>query len=225
MKKSNTFVTFIGSRGSGKTTVADELAKNLSNLGSNVLRQHQGLSDGISFRGISKAIMLWRYFDLEIIKKIGFCGRARRTIPSLYRLYLPLAFSKDLTDLNLHGDILIYDSNFLRGMIQAFVSQEMHLAEIRNFYEDKILTKTDEVLIVVIATDPKIAVERWIERDSVKIRNEKFAEEISNREQLQGNIRAVVQELSQLSKVKVIELRGENSPSDNARRIVNHLKN
>ena len=42
MKKSNTFVTFIGSRGSGKTTVADELAKNLSNLGSNVLRQHPG---------------------------------------------------------------------------------------------------------------------------------------------------------------------------------------
>ena len=33
MKKSNTFVTFIGSRGSGKTTVADELAKNLSDLG------------------------------------------------------------------------------------------------------------------------------------------------------------------------------------------------
>ena len=225
MKKSNTFVTFIGSRGSGKTTVADELAKNLSNLGSNVLRQHQGLSDGISFRGISKAIMLWRYFDLEIIKKIGFCGRARRTIPSLYRLYLPLAFSKDLTDLNLHGDVLIYDSNFLRGMIQAFVSQEMQLAEIRNFYEEKILSKIDQLIIVVIATDPKIAVERWLARDSVKICDQKFDEEISDREQLQGNIQVVVQDLSQCSKVEVIELRGENSPIDNAKQIVNHLTN
>ena len=169
--------------------------------------------------------MLWRYFDLEIIKKIGFCGRTRRTIPSLYRIYLPLAFSKDLTDLNLHGDVLIYDSNFLRGMIQAFVSQEMQLAEIRNFYEEKILSKIDQLIIVVIATDPKIAVERWLARDSVKICDQKFDEEISDREQLQGNIQVVVQDISQCSKVEVIELRGENSTSDNAKQIVNQLSN
>ena len=112
MKKSKTFVSFIGSRGSGKTTIADELAKSLSDLGSNVVRQHQGLSDGVSIKGIAKAIMLWRYFDLEIIKKIGFCGRAPRKIPSLYRLYLPLALSKDLAYLQCYKDVLIYDSNF-----------------------------------------------------------------------------------------------------------------
>ena len=225
MKKSNTFVTFIGSRGSGKTTVADELAKNLSDLGSNVVRQHQGLSDGISIKGIANAIMLWRYFDLEIIKKIGFCGRAPRKLPSLYRLYLPLALSKDLTDLQSHGDVLIYDSNFLRGMIQAFVSQEIQLPEIRNFYEEKILSKTDQVIIVVIATDPKIAVERWLARDSVKICDEKLDKEISDREQLQDNIEIVVKELLQCLKVKVIELKGENLPKDNAKQIVNQLMN
>lgn len=223
MKKSNTFVTFIGSRGSGKTTVADKLAKNLSDLGLNVVRQHQGLSDGLSFKGLAKAIMLWRYFDLEIIQKIGFCGREPRKIPSLYRLYLPLAFSKDLTDLQSNGDVLIYDSNFLRGVIQAFVRHEIQLPEIRNFYEEKIVSKADLVIIVVIATDPKIAVERWLARDSVKICDEKFDKEIFDRKQLQGNIDVVVQELSHCSKVKVIELQGENSPSDNAKQILNHL--
>ena len=223
MKKSNTFVAFMGSRGSGKTTVADELAKNLSDFGLNVVRQHQGLSDGISFKGIAKAIMLWRYFDLEIIKKIGFCGRASRKIPSLYRLYLPLAFSKDLKDLQLFGDVLIYDSNFLRGMIQAFINNEIQLPDIRNFYENKILSKTDQVIIVVIATDPKIAVERWLARDSMKICDDKFDKEICDRKQLQGNIDVVAQELAQCLKVKVIELQGENLPSDNAKKILHQL--
>ena len=148
-----------------------------------------------------------------------------RKIPSLYRLYLPLAFSKDLTDLQSHGDILIYDSNFLRGMIQALVSQEIQLPEIRNFYEEKILSKTDQVIIVVIATDPKIAVERWLARDFVKICDEKFDKEICDRKQLQGNVDVVVRELSQCLKVKVIELQGENLPSDNAKQIVHHLMN
>ena len=223
MKKSNAFVTFMGSRGSGKTTVADELARNLSDLGSNVVRQHQGLSDGISIKGIAKAILLWRYFDLEIIKKIGFCGRAPRKIPSLYRLYLPLAFSKDLKDVQSHGDVLIYDSNFLRGMIQAFVRQEIQLQEIRSFYEEKILSKIDQVVIVVIATDPTIAVKRWLARDSVTICDEKFDKEICDRKHLQSNIDVVVDELSQCLNVTIIELQGENSPSDNVKQILHHL--
>ena len=104
--------------------------------------------------------------------------------------------------------------------MQAFVSQEIQLSEIRNFYEEKILSKTDQVIIVVIATDPRIAIERWLARDSIKICDEQIEKEIHDREQLQGNIDVVVQELSQCLKVKVIELQGENLPSVNAKHII-----
>ena len=116
MTKHKTLISFIGSRGSGKTTIANELIKNLESCGYHTLRQHSGLAGGITFKSVYNAIVLWRYFDWEVMKKIGFCGRSRRVFPSLYRIYLPLALSKDISELKRGTDVLIYDSN-LRGII------------------------------------------------------------------------------------------------------------
>lgn len=219
MEKNKICVSFIGSRGSGKTTVADELAKSLCNLGKGVLRQHKGLSGGFNIRTLWNAIMLWRYFDWEVTRKIGFCGRPPRIIPSLYRLYLPLAFSKDLSDLERNGDVLIYDSNFLRGMMQAFLHREIKVTEIINFYESKILSRLDKMLIVVLDTPPRLAIDRWITRDNINITDEEIEKEIHNRHRLQYAINAVVAEIAKSPKVKVVRLKGNKLPDDNVRQI------
>lgn len=220
MKKNKVFVSFIGSRGSGKTTIADALTKNLSKSQTKVLRQHQGLSSGISIKGLWNAITLWRYFDPEIVKKIGFCGRPARKLPSLYRLYLPLAFSKDLFDLGRKGDVLIYDSNFLRGMLQAVLQKELQVTQVVDFYQRKILSNLDEVIIVVVVTDPRLAIARWISRDKVNISDEEIEKEILIRQYFQNATDKFVTELAKSPKVKVIWLEGDELPKANAMKII-----
>jgi len=220
MTNNKIFISFIGSRGSGKTTVADELAKSLCKLEKRVLRQHQGLSGGLSIRGLWNAITLWSYFDREIVSKIGFCGRPARRTPSLYRLYLPLAFSKDIFELGRRGDVLIYDSNFMRGMMQAFVQRELQITQVVDFYERKILSKLDQVLIVVIDTDPRLAIDRWMSRDNVNIADEEIEKEIRSRQSLQFAIDTFVTNLAKSQKVKVIRLRGDELPNNNVIQIL-----
>lgn len=212
MKQHSIFVSFIGSRGSGKTTVANLLAKDLKCLGYRTQRQHRGLARGLSIKGIYNAIALWRYFDWEVMKKIGFCGRSRRLLPSLYQIYLPLAFAKDVSKLKRNSDILIYDSNFLRGMMQALLHEEIKINDITDFYHRKILSELNHMLIVVIDTNPLIAIQRWIDRDEVHVSQSDINKEIKVRIEFQKAVDIVVNALADLPKVQVINLNGDNSP-------------
>lgn len=212
MKQHSIFISFIGSRGSGKTTVANLLAKDLKCLGYRTQRQHRGLARGRSIKSIYNAIALWRYFDWEVMKKIGFCGRSRRLLPSLYQIYLPLAFAKDVSKLKRNSDILIYDSNFLRGMIQALLHEEIKINDITDFYQRKILSELNHMLIVVIDTNPLIAVQRWIDRDEVHVSQSDINKEIKVRIDFQKAVDVVVNALADLPKVQVINLNGDNSP-------------
>jgi thymidylate kinase len=220
MKGPNIFISFIGSRGSGKTTVAKILAKNLEDLGFCTTRQHLGLVGGITFKNIFNALILWRYFDWEVMKKIGFCGRSKRLLPSLYRIYLPLAFMKDISKLNQNNDVLIYDSNFLRGMMQGLLSHKIESSDISIFYKSKILPNLNRMIVVVIDTDPKLAISRWIERDNVNITEEDVEKEIEERDLLQKASNKVVNVLLDLPKVQVIRLKGEDSPEKNVKKIL-----
>lgn len=220
MKRPKIFISFIGSRGSGKTTVANALAENLEDLGFRTMRQHRGLVGGITFKNIYNALTLWRYFDWEVMKKIGFCGRSNRLLPSLYRIYLPLAFIKDVSKLNQTTDVLIYDSNFLRGMMQGLLSHKIEASDIAIFYKSKILPKLNKMIIVVIDTDPKVAISRWIERDDVHITKQDLKKEIEDRILLHKAANTVADVLSNVPKVQVIRLKGNVTPEKNAKKVL-----
>ena len=223
MKRPKVFISFIGSRGSGKTTVANELAKNLEDLGFRTTRQHRGLVGGITFNNIYNALTLWKYFDWEVMKKIGFFGRSNRLLPSLYRIYLPLAFMKDVSKLNQKSDVLIYDSNILRGMMQGLLRHEIEGSDIAVFYKSKILPKLNRLIIVVIDTDPRVAINRWIERDDVNITKEELEKEIEDRVMLQKATNTVAGVLSKLPKVQLIRLKGDDPPEKNIKKILNYF--
>ena len=145
-------------------------------------------------------------------EKIGFCGRSRRLLPSLYRIYLPLAFAKDVSNLKHNSDVLIYDSNFLRGMMQSLLHEEIKINDITDFYQRKILSEINHMLIVVIDTNPLISIQRWIDRDEVHVSQSDIDREIKVRIQFQKAVDIVVNALADLPKVQVIKLNGDNSP-------------
>lgn len=223
MNKTKTFVSFIGSRGSGKTTIASKLAENLESLGFCTLRQHRGLNEGMTLKGFYNAIVLWRYFDIEIMKKIGFCGRSRRLIPSLYRLYLPLAFNKDVLQLRNAKDVLIYDSNFLRGMMQAFYKDKIELNEFVGFFKRKILPRIDTFLLVVVDTDPEIAIERWLARDKVSLTLENLEMNIRDRIAQKCVVKTITSALIKVPNVKVLTINGSDPVDKNAKQILKEL--
>lgn len=216
MKNKSTLISFLGSRGSGKTTIANIVYENLNRDGQVCIRQHPGFKKHPLLPGLATAISLWRFFDFRMMKSFGFVGRRKRKMPSMYRIYLPLAFSHDLHQLKKRrANFLIYDSNVLRGLIAAVNNGEIEIQEILDLYQDKILSKV-EILFVVVDTDPAEAVRRWIERDKAQLTENEIAEEVSARVKLMENINFVIDALSKLPNVEIQRLDGGDSPEKNA---------
>lgn len=220
-KKNGTLISFVGSRGSGKTTIAQLVCAELEQCGYTCLRQHQGLARRPFFKNLTKALYLWRFFDLETMRALGFYGRTPRRKPSLYRLYLPLAFAHDLHKLaRKDGDVLVYDSNVFRGLAAAAGRGEIGENFISDFYSRKVLSKVRRVVLVVVETDPEEAVARWIERDDVELTDDEFSAEIAQRAQVQRTTEMVVGAIEKLPEVSVVRLDGEMAPEENAKHVV-----
>lgn len=226
IKKNGIFISFLGSRGSGKTTIADFVYNRLEKRGLSCLRQHPGFKRRPFLQGIITAVSLWRFFDLETIIFFGFRGRKRRWWPSLYRLYLPLAFAHDLHYLaNRNKDVLIYDSNILRGIISAVASGAMKSREVEDLYKKRVLSKVNNVILVVVDTDPAESVKRWVARDKVVLSEATRKIAVEERITLAHDINVVVDILSKLPHVSVIHLNGDIAPEENADRVMGSIGN
>lgn len=220
-KKNGVLVSFIGSRGSGKTTIANVVDNELRDLEYTCARQHVGLSRRPLWKGILTAISLWRFFNYEIMRYLGFYGRSRRWVPSLYRLYLPLAFMHDINLLKTErADVLIYDSNVFRGLIASLEKKELSEQEIQQFYKRHILSEVDQVTLAVIDTSPDEGVERWQERDGVILTPEEKQKEVKQRLKTQRATEVLIRTLQDLDAVHVVRLDGSRLPAENAARIV-----
>lgn len=224
MKNKGTLICFLGSRGSGKTTIANILAESFKNQGKTCARQHPGFRKHPILPSLITATYLWRFLDFKMMKYFGFIGRSKKGRPSLYRLYLPLALNHDLIKFSKgKTDFLIYDSNILRGIIAAYDSKQIKKEEILDLYNEKILSKTSETVFVVVNTDSNEAVSRWINRDGVQLSENDRAQEIENRNELIKRTNAVIDVLSELPNSKIIYLDGYNSPEENANKIINSI--
>ncbi len=160
------------------------------------------------------------------VTRFGFCGRKKRILPSLYRFYLPLAFAHDLHELSVgRADFLVYDSNILRGLISALSSGTIDSNKITDLYKNKILSKINQIIFVVIETDPAEAVSRWVARDKIELSDEEKQKAISERLKLTQETNAMIEVLAKLPEVKVIRLDGNIAPETNARQIVNSIIN
>lgn len=224
--KETTFISFIGSRGSGKTTVADATYDLLEQRGYTVQRQHVGLVRRPLGRALYNAIMLWRFFDFTVMKYFGFYGRTRRTLPSIYRLYLPLALMHDLHQVVTHrADVLIYDSNILRGIMSAMSQPDFSEDAIREVYKTKIASKVDKVILVVVETDSAEAVRRWQLRDDVHLSPEQYEQEVERRTNEKRVVDATVNLIAAIPNVSVITLDGFLLPAENAAFIAQEVVN
>ncbi len=225
MKDKGIFISFVGSRGAGKTTVANALADKLAELGYSCIRQHRGLSRRPFFKSVLNAIYLWRFFDLELFFALGFRGRKRRLWPSLYRLYMPLAFSSDLHRLSSgEADILIYDSNIMRGLMSAVADGNIEPNSIANLYKRKILPKLSKVVFVFLDTDPEEAINRWLKRDKVTLHAKDRESALTERLKDRDIVRTVLSTLQSLENVSVLYLDGNSDVADNASTIFDHIK-
>lgn len=224
MKNNKTLICFLGSRGSGKTTIANLLDEYLHRKRISCARQHPGFKRYPVFPSLMTAIYLWKFFDFKIMKYFGFVGRTKKGRPSLYRIYLPLALNHDLKKLSKSNtDCLIYDSNILRGIISAYFSKTITKEEILDLYQKKVLSKISRIIFVVVETDPEEAVNRWIERDNVQLSEIDKFKEIENRKQLDKNINTVIDVLSELGGTEVINLDGSIDPEINAQKIIQSI--
>lgn len=215
--KSGILIAFMGTRGSGKTTIANTLATKLNADGYFCARQHQGLSRRPFWQRVYTALTLWRYFDWELMQMFGFVGRPPRRWPSIYRLYMPLALAHDLRALRTgETDVLIYDSNILRGLMNAVVEKKLSLDQVAEIYQRKIVFGTKKVVLVVVKTDPVISVKRWIDRDQVSLTELEYQSSITERLTQQTLTEEVAEALAGIDGVHVVWLDGSLSPKDNA---------
>lgn len=226
IKTNKILISFVGNRGSGKTTIADFLCKQLDDSGHICLRQHRGLNRRPFLRGLLTAMYLWRFFDIQMIIYFGFRGRKKRIWPSLYRFYLPLAFAHDLHQLvNGHNDVLVYDSNILRGLISSMASGDTDQEEIKDLYKRKVLSKVDRLVFVIIDTKPDESVARWVDRDNVKLSDTDYSNAVSERIKLMHEADEVIDVLSKLPQVTVVRLDGSVDPETNALEVANIVAN
>lgn len=218
-------ISFLGSRGSGKTTVADAVDKKFQAEGLTVLRQHEGLKRKPLLKSIFNAIYLWRFLDFEMMRSFGFLGREKRVLPSTYRLYLPLAIARDIHQVKKEkADILIYDSNILRALIKAVECGDIDLKLVADLYARKILSQVGKALLVVIDTNPDEAIKRWAKRDGVEVSNSEKETEIQKRKRDQAATDKVLKALDALPTIEVLRLDGSKSPDANASAVVARFK-
>ena len=146
---------------------------------------------------------------------------AKSLWPSLYRLYMPLAFTHDLHQLESgKADVLVYDSNILRGLISGVAQGQIAPEVIADIYAQKVLPRVDKLLLAVVKTNPAESVKRWVARDGVQLPDTERNNAINERIDGQKAVDLVVNSLAKLPNVTVITLDGDKAPSDNAATVV-----
>jgi len=212
-------IVFTGMRGSGKTTVARALCQELD-MGKIRYIHHGHLQQQGAFRRILSSLYLWCFFDLRFFR-IYLPRSLKKGLPSIYALKAPLVLAYNLQKLaKREVDIVVYDTDILTWPLDPGFNQK----NLREFWATSVLPKATRVLIVAVDTNPGQALSRWKQRDGQRPSQSEEASILAGRA-LRDEVRTMaIQTVGELPSVTVLHVDGIKKPKENARQIIDTLR-
>ena len=218
-------ILFTGGRGSGKSTIARALYASLD--ATNFDYVHQS-----TWRAQAKSTYIkvgWILYFLTFFRPRlcnVFFGRFYRDIRcdrakgSLGRIYMPCVFSYHIQRLTRKKEqCIVYDSDFLTWAADKVLDGAFDPGEVRDFYARVLLPQVGKIIVVVCDTPVEEALNRWRLREDKALSPEDARQWIEKRAAWKKAREKVVDVISKVSGVTVINLSGLDAPNDNASRI------
>ena len=218
-------ILFTGGRGSGKSTIARALYARLNAANFDYVHQSTWRAQAKSkFKKVGWIIYLLTFF------RPALCGvffrrlyrdlRYGRAKGSLGRIYMPCLFAFHIQRLTRNKErCVVYDSDFLTWAADKALDGVFDPCEVRNFYARVLLPRVGNIIVVVCETPVEEAVERWRVRDGKAFSQEEVRQWIEKRAAWKKAREVVIDVVSKLAGVTVMNLSGLETPDDNARRI------
>ena len=151
--------------------------------------------------------------------------RYDRAKGSLGRIYLPCLFSYHIQRLTQNKErCIVYDSDFLTWAADKVLDGVFDPDEVRDFYARVLLPRVGNIIVVVCETPIAEAFERWRIRDNKTLSPEEVSEWSEKRATWKKARKVVIDVVSTVAGVTVMNLSGLDAPDDNAKRIKNLMQ-
>ena len=223
-------ILFTGGRGSGKSTIARALYASLDETNFDYVHQSTWRAQTKS-KFIKVGWILYSLFFFRPELCSVFFGRLYRDIRydrakgSLGRIYMPCLFSYHIQRLTRDKErCVVYESDFLTWAADKVLDGKFDPSEVRDFYARVLLPRVGNIIVVVCDTPVEEAVERWRVRDDKALSPEEVSQWIVKRTIWKNARKVVIDVVSTVPSVTVINLSGLDTPNDNANRIKKHMQ-
>ena len=120
--------------------------------------------------------------------------------------------------------VALYDSDFLTWAADKALDGVFDPCEVRDFYARVLLPRVGNIIVVVCETPVAEAFERWRIRDNKTLSPEEASEWIEKRATWKKARKVVIDVVSTVAGVTVMNLSGLDAPDDNAKRIKNLMQ-
>jgi hypothetical protein len=111
----------------------------------------------------------------------------------------------------------VYESDFLTWAADKVLDGVFDPCEVRDFYARVLLPRVGNIIVVVCDTPVEEAVERWRVRDDKAMTPEEVSQWIVKRTTWKKARKVVIDVVSTVSGVTVMNLSGLDAPDDNAK--------
>lgn len=221
------FVAFMGSGGSGKTTIARALYRKLDKEGVRYIHHVSWLPKATKNIFIKSwwALRFWGYFELNTFKTyLGYAWRHRKRWPHLkdlaYMVYIAPVFVYNLKQVSKgKTDILVYDTDIIVPHADHFDE-----TKVRHFFSNVILPRIETMLVVYVETPHDLSVKRWHVRENQALSDIRLRQLVEEREQRMRDTELLLRTLTDLPKITVIRLKGTGDPEVNAEVVLEAMR-
>ena len=223
-------ILFTGGRGSGKSTIARALYSTLNTANFDYVHQSTWRAQAKSkVKKVGWILYFLTFFKPELCSV--FFGRLYRDMRydrakgSLGRIYMPCLFSYHVQRLTRNKErCVVYDSDFLTWAADKVLDGVFDPDEVRDFYARILLPRVGNIIVVVCETPVAEAFERWRIRENKTLSPEEVSEWIEKRATWKKARKVVIDVVSTVAGVTVMNLSGLDAPDENAKRIKNLMQ-
>ena len=218
-------ILFTGGRGSGKSTIARALYTKLDAVNFDYVHQSTWRAQAKStFIKVGWILYFLTFFRPELcsvfFERLYRDMRYDRAKGSLGRIYMPCLFSYHIQRLKRNKErCVVYESDFLTWAADKVLDGAFDPGEVRDFYARVLLPRVGSIIVVVCETPVEEAVKRWRVRDDKALSPEEVSQWIEKRAAWKKAREEVIDIVSTVSGVTVMNLNGLDAPDDNAKRI------